>query len=908
MTGVTIYVDNRPYEVNAETNALEACLSLGMDLPYFCWHPALGSVGACRQCAVKQFRDEKDTKGKLVMSCLTPIAKDMRISIEDAEARAFRASVIEGLMESHPHDCPVCDEGGECHLQDMTVMTGHDYRRYSFLKRTFRNQYLGPFVNQEMNRCIQCYRCVRFYRDYANGKDFDNFGIRNIVFFGRAKDGVLENEFAGNLAEVCPTGVFTDKTLKRHYTRKWDLQFAPSICAHCSLGCNTSPGERYGKLRRIVNRYNGEVNGYFLCDRGRFGYEFANSGERVRAPQIAQNGTRGQATKAQALEAFGILIAPGASLIGIGSPRASLEANFALRELVGAERFFAGVADTEWKLANRALDLLRHSAAPPASLRQIEHSDAVLVLGEDLTNTAPRGALSLRQAVRRQPFEQIAAKLKLPEWNDHAVRVALQDAKGPLFIATPATTKLDDVAAETYRAAPDDIARLGFAVAHAIDARAPEVPRLSSDVAALARRIAAALKDAHDPLVISGVSAQSEAVIEAAASIARALKVSGKTAKIFFALHECNTAGLAMLGARPLGEALDLVGQGGVNTAIILENDLYRRALPRRVDAFFAAVPHVVALDSLFHRTCEKAQLVLPAGTFAESDGTYVSSEGRAQRFFQVFVPAEEEIQASWRWIRDAMLAADHQEARAWQSLDDVLHTISEYEPRLSAIVSAAQPAGFRDEGQLIPREPHRYSGRTAMLANISVHEPKPPDDPDSPLSFSMEGYTAPAQPPPPLTPFFWTPGWNSYQAVNKFQSEIGGPLRGGDPGVRLIDAAPLEQSSYFASAPPAFEARSSEWIFLPAYHIFGSEELSRHAPGVAELSPKPYIGISADDAALLRMTQGAQAEVKLNASTYTLPVRVIDGLANGIALLPAGVDFLEGEEFPARGTIRRGL
>ncbi len=265
----TVYIENRPYDVEPSHNLLHVCLSLGLDLPYFCWHPALGSVGACRQCAVKQFRDEKDTRGRLVMACMTPATDGTRISIGDAEAQAFRASVIEWLMVNHPHDCPVCDEGGECHLQDMTLMTGHTYRRYRFRKRTYRNQYLGPFINHEMNRCIQCYRCVRFYRDYTGGRDLDVFASHNHVYFGRYEDGVLENEFSGNLVEVCPTGAFTDKTLARHYTRKWDSQTAPSVCVHCGLGCNTIPGERYGILRRIVNRYHSQVNGYFLCDRWR---------------------------------------------------------------------------------------------------------------------------------------------------------------------------------------------------------------------------------------------------------------------------------------------------------------------------------------------------------------------------------------------------------------------------------------------------------------------------------------------------------------------------------------------------------------------------------------------------------------------------------------------------------------
>ncbi|MCP1368031.1 2Fe-2S iron-sulfur cluster-binding protein, partial [Halomonas sp. BBD48] len=139
----TIHVDGKAYEVDGSDNLLQACLSLGLDIPYFCWHPAMGSIGACRQCAVKQYKDADDTKGMLVMSCMAPAKDDTIISIDDDEARDFRESVIEWLMINHPHDCPVCEEGGHCHLQDMTVMTGHDRRRYRFRKRTHRNQYLG---------------------------------------------------------------------------------------------------------------------------------------------------------------------------------------------------------------------------------------------------------------------------------------------------------------------------------------------------------------------------------------------------------------------------------------------------------------------------------------------------------------------------------------------------------------------------------------------------------------------------------------------------------------------------------------------------------------------------------------------------------------------------------------------
>jgi NADH-quinone oxidoreductase subunit G len=327
-----IYVDKKPYEVKPGKNLLETCLTLGFNLPYFCWHPAMGSVGACRQCAVKLFKDENDTNGRLVMACMEGVRDNMYVSVDDPVARDFRSQNVEWLMTNHPHDCAVCDEGGSCHLQDMTVMTGHAYRRFRFPKRTYRNQYLGPFINHEMNRCIQCYRCVRFYKDYAGGKDLDVFAAHDHVYFGREKDGILENEFSGNLAEICPTGVFTDKTLKEHYTRKWDMTMAPSICQHCSLGCNIIAGERYGELRQITSRFNSEVNGYFICDRGRFGYEFVNDITRVKHPVI--RGEKSDIGDQQNLFNSLAAVLLGGKMIGIGSPRASLEANFALRQLV----------------------------------------------------------------------------------------------------------------------------------------------------------------------------------------------------------------------------------------------------------------------------------------------------------------------------------------------------------------------------------------------------------------------------------------------------------------------------------------------------------------------------------------------------------------------------------------------
>ena len=898
----TIYIDGKPYKADPEQNLLHACLSLGFDLPYFCWHAALGSVGACRQCAVKHFKDAKDTHGKIVMACMTPAVPETRISILDPEAAAFRAGIIEGMMLNHPHDCPVCDEGGECHLQDMTVMTGHNYRRTRFEKRTFHDQYLGPFVYHEMNRCIQCYRCVRFYREYAGGNDLNSFGIGNEVYFGRDEGGVLQSEFAGNLVEVCPTGVFTDRTLRRHYTRKWDLRMAPSICVHCSVGCNVTIGERYGLLRRVLTRFNSEVNGYFLCDRGRFGYEFVNSDRRIRVAKLDGEFISSEEAERQLQS----LVSSGNRPIGIGSPRASLEANFALRRMVGKDRFFAGVADGEWERTSSMVEILQAGLARSPSLHDIELSDAVLILGEDVTNSAPRMALSLRQSVHQQPFE-IVQKLHIPLWMDAAVRDVVQDRKGPLFIAAPGATRLDDVATRTYRAAPDDVARLGFAVAHEIDPSAPEVVPLTEEARELARVIAGALKAAKRPVVISGASCRSKVVIESAANVARALCNSGHPAGLSFIAPECNSFGLALMGARPLREAFSITRNGEAAPLIILENDLYRHLPAKSVDSFLGSATRVVVLDHLENKTTAKADLLLPASTFAESAGTLVSNEGRAQRFFPVFPqpnPEDGDVRGdareSWRWLGDP----------AWLSLDDVLATVAKDLPQLAPVVRAAPPAKFRMAGAKIPRESHRSSGLTSITANISVVEPKPPDDPDSALAYSMEGATG--QPPGALQPFFWTPGWNSIQAVNKFQSEIGDALRGGDPGVRLFGAhlsgdRSSQPAAYFTAIPAPFTRRESEWLIVPIEHIFGSEELSLQSPPVAELAPAPYLALSAADASALHMEGGTgDVEIELGGVKQRLPVKVLPDLPAGIAGIPVGLTIARGEELPAWCRIER--
>ena len=869
-----ISVDGKVFEVDPNNNLLQEVLSHQQDLPYFCWHPSLGSVGSCRQCAMIEYANDDDQRGRQIMACMTPPRDGARYSIE--KAAKFRSQAIESIMTSHPHDCPVCEEGGECHLQDMTVMSGHTYRRYDGKKSTHNNQNLGPFIGHEMNRCITCYRCVRYYKDYAGGTDFSVQASHNHTYFGRFQDGPLESEFSGNLAEVCPTGVFTDKVFSKVYSRKWDLQSSPSVCAACAVGCNINPGERYGSLRRVVNRFNDEVNGYFLCDKGRFGTGYVNSEQRIRV-NMSRSAHDGQPSAITPAVAKAQLLAMQGQAIGIGSPRASLEANYALRALVGKDNFYAGVSDAEFGLLNQVLDIYQNRPVHIASIKDIEQCDAIVILGEDVTNTAARIALALRQSVMNLGKE-MAAKIKLPMWQDAAIRTLAMDKKSPLYILSPQATRLDDIAKTVHIASATDSARIGFAIAHVLDSSAPAVSDLSAAELALVNRIAADLKAAKHPLVISGTGSLEPALLNAAANIATALASGDKRANLALCVPEANSLGLMLLmdgSHNSLGKAM----QSGAHQAIVLENDLYRRAPSAAVDSFLTSVQQLAVLDHLQHRTGEAANLVLAAGTFAETTGTFVNYEGRAQHFYATFKPAAD-IQSSAKWLCNSEFG---QEPRIHVLTGGVAAIV----PNGYKLQKLTPGADWTFAGQRAPRQHHRYSGRTAMRAHLNVHEPKQEQDEDGLMNYSMEGV-----PPTKDATIFnspWAPGWNSNQSVFKFQKTAGGELRQGGQGERLFD----ENTGAKAWYPAAVSKTSiNGFAMFPLYHLFGSEELTAHSDAIQAKATGAYVALNPADVAKLGLAVSDGVQVQHNGAVPYLARASIAPGTVGISVGLHGLNF----------------
>ncbi|HEX2769135.1 MAG TPA: NADH-quinone oxidoreductase subunit NuoG, partial [Geobacteraceae bacterium] len=426
-------IDNIEIEVPPGTNVLEAAKKVGVWIPHFCYHPALGSVGACRLCAMNFL--EGPVKG-IQMSCMMPAQDGMVISTSDPEALRLRQLVIEWLMINHPHDCPVCDEGGECLLQDYTIAGGHGIRRYKGKKHTFINQDLGPHIEHEMNRCIECYRCVRFYQEFAGGDDLGVMGSAARVYFGRFQEGKLESPFSGNLVDLCPTGVYTDKTA-RFRARYWDYEMAPSVCPWCSLGCNTIPVARYRELLKTMARRNDAVNGWFICDRGRFGCASVNDPARPRSPLLDGR----EAGWDEAIDALVTRIGELTELHGegslalVGSPRLALEGAALLPRLAGllGAGFLCYFTDQrEGDRAVTAASLL--SSGNTASMADVQGSDCIAVLNSELLDEGPMMALAVRQAWRKGAKVYLVGGSSAPEW---AKAVAIEAVATNALSAVP---------------------------------------------------------------------------------------------------------------------------------------------------------------------------------------------------------------------------------------------------------------------------------------------------------------------------------------------------------------------------------------------------------------------------------------------------------------------------------------
>jgi NADH-quinone oxidoreductase subunit G len=616
-----LVIDDREIEVAGGTKVIEAAEKLDIMIPRFCYHPALGSVGACRVCAVKFLQGP--FKG-VQMSCMVAAQDGMVVSTTDKEAVDFRKYVIEWLMLHHPHDCPVCDEGGHCLLQDMTVSGGHGIRRYLGKKRTYTDQYLGPLLQHEMNRCIHCYRCARFYQEFSGYRDLGVMQSANRTYFGRFKDGILESPFSGNLSDICPTGVYTDKP-SRFFGRRWDYERSPSLCINCSLGCHTVASCRYRKVVRQEARFSNSVNGYFICDRGRYGFFYADLEQRPRRAIIdgeAMAVDQALNVLEQRLET--VMNKAGVEAVACaGSSRSGLETLAMLKRVCQAKgwvppAYFVDTAITrkvKSAVARLEPDLM-------VSLREIESADFVAVVGADAINEAPMLALAMRQA--RQ--------------ND--ATVAVIDPR-PVFLPFESEhlpAKLDEINAylgALVKAAIDpDALKEQEASGRKFYAALPEIEQVTRSQQEKISFLAEKLRNSQRPIIVCATETVRQQTPALAADTALLLQAAGKPAGLFYLMPGANAfaAGLLSNETASLETLIEDIEKDSIKGLILVESNPFWQFPDRqRLEKALGRLELMVVMDYMNSEAAQKAHIFLPTTTLYESGGVYANQEARIQ-------------------------------------------------------------------------------------------------------------------------------------------------------------------------------------------------------------------------------------------------------------------------------------
>ncbi len=409
---VTLTIDGKQVAVEEGTTILKAAEKLGIEIPTFCFHDKLEPVGACRMCLV-----EVEKMGKLQVACATPVSEGMEVKTDTPQVRAARKGVLEFLLINHPLDCPVCDKGGECELQNLVFKYGSDKGRYAEEKRRFivdpKSKYddltIGPQITRNMNRCILCRKCVRFITEIAGEDDLGTFGRGSKSEINVLPDIPVDNPYSGNVVEICPVGALTSKSF-RYKIRVWQTKTTPSVCPLCGDGCNIRLWTKDDKIYRITSRRNDLVDEGFLCDKGRFGFEFVNHPDRLKHPLIKKDGKLSPADWDEATELvtskFGATKkqSGSGSLAGVGSTKLTNEDNYIFQKFF---RVVLGTNNIDHRINSKhllpspTLKANQQAYTMTNSISQIEKAKLIFVLGCDLQKEHPIINLRVIKSIKR---------------------------------------------------------------------------------------------------------------------------------------------------------------------------------------------------------------------------------------------------------------------------------------------------------------------------------------------------------------------------------------------------------------------------------------------------------------------------------------------------------------------------
>ncbi|MCI0531499.1 MAG: NADH-quinone oxidoreductase subunit NuoG [candidate division Zixibacteria bacterium] len=697
MPAINLTIDGKPVQVEKGQTILQACQKLGLYVPTFCWDSRMDPIGACRICLV-----EVEKMPKLQVSCTIPAAEGMVVHTQTGRAKDGRQSIMELMLANHPLDCPTCDKGGECDLQDVAFLTRKDSSPMSEPKRrfntdpgsTFDERQIGPLVYLTMNRCIVCFKCVRFTSEIAHEGDMGAFERGGHTQISSAIGEAVKNEFSGNTIEICPVGALTSKPF-RYKIRTWLTQKKASVCNFCSDGCNLTLWVGGSKIQRATSRRNDTVDEGWICDKGRFGVDIVNHPQRLTSPFINKEGKRQEVSWDDAFEYAANRLktikdknGPEA-IAAIGSAHCSNEDNYVL------QKFFRTVIGTNhidhrvfYRNPLSGMDSAKFGMTN--AIPDLEKADLIVVVGCDLTTEHPILGLRVKKAAGRLGKTLIVANNRKTKLGRFAARELVYNFGTEVSLLNSLSARLVGQGLVNREQVSIDA---GFEswIKSQDSTRAEKTTGLpSADLETLAESIG----KAKSCILLLGrdviVHHQNADVLNSAANLSHLAGLTDKENSGLNLLWEYgNSQGAIDMGALPdllpgsasladtnyrtkLEEAwkaklpgkpgynlkliLEAVERGEVRGLYVMQEDLIENFPDRAFVQRALSKLEFLCVQTTFPDEMTKlAHLVLPGTSFAEKDGTYTSVERRVQKA-QTSIPSVGNSRPDWRILSELSL------------------------------------------------------------------------------------------------------------------------------------------------------------------------------------------------------------------------------------------------------------
>lgn len=630
---ITITVDGKPLTATKGQMLIEVTDAAGVDIPRFCYHKKLSVAANCRMCLV-----EVEKAPKPLPACATPVMPDMIVKTKSPLALAAQQSTMEFLLINHPLDCPICDQGGECELQDVAMGYGGSVSQYTEGKRVVMDKYIGPLIATEMTRCIHCTRCVRFGEEIAGIRELGATGRGEDVRIGTYIEKSVASEVSGNVIDVCPVGALTARP-SRYSARAWELTQAPSIAVHDSIGSNLYVHLNGDKVNRVVPRENESVNEVWISDRDRFSYQGISNEDRIRTPLVRVDGKLKETDWQTALHAAAdaLKTAENSNFGVLASASATLEELYLLQKLARA----LGCNNIDHRLSQTDFSCDESAPVMPwlgMQVAGLENLSAALLVGSNIRKDQPIAALRLRKA-------------------------ALNGA--PVSFINPKAFPLHFEAAENLICRGDQMVQELLAVAMACNADLSTLDNLPKDIDVKDshRNIASALQEGENSALFLGNIAVQHPLWHALRLIAIAIaRATGGTLSLL--PERANTCGAWLAGVVPHRKSGGHASKAdGLNAAQMLAEPMdvylglgveveFDAALPSQACASLAAAKEYISVSSFMSESiANSATVVLPMAAFTETYGTYVNAAGLWQSAKGVVSP-EGDARPAWKILR----------------------------------------------------------------------------------------------------------------------------------------------------------------------------------------------------------------------------------------------------------------